>query len=377
MITAGLAAPSAAAATAYTIEPLNYNLVTTTPTLFGGAVCVTYDCEKVPTAAALDLSHQRGVFGERGPISAGARTLNDRLTADPDEKLVFGFSQGAQIAGFWLRNYAPTTTVSPQNTSFLLVGDPENTYGVPWAPRVPTNTGFDVTELWAQYDGWADWPDRFDLLAIANAVYGMFFVHPTAYDDLDLATAEADGSVVTWQTNGITYKMVVDETLPILDPLRNLGLGFIADMVNDSWRAHIEKQYDRPSTQDEADEMFGAPAEDAPAEDDTAEDDTAETARSVSRKADDLDADEPDDEAVRPAARAEALTSSRRATATDTTDESEAEDADDDEGPSRAARPTVKSVDQEKKAVDGSAREVKTDSGDKDGKPGGDKDSED
>jgi hypothetical protein len=252
---------AAGAATAYTLEPLNYNLQVTTPTLFDGAVCQVYDCERVPTAASLDLSHSQGVFGENGPISDGARTLNTTLVADDGEKLVFGFSQGAQIAGFWLRNYAPDTTVDRATTSFLLVGDPENTYGVPWAPNVPVNTGFDVTEVWAQYDGWADWPARFDLLAIANAVYGMFFVHPTVYDDMDLEAEEAAGNVVTWQANGITYKMVRNQNLPMLDPLRRIGLGFIADIVNDDWRAHIERQYDRPATQEEADAEFGTPEE--------------------------------------------------------------------------------------------------------------------
>lgn len=244
------------AATAYTVEPLNFNWVESTPKLFNGAVCAVYQCVKVPTAAALDLSHRRGVFGENGPIADGARNLNTLLVADAGEKLVFGYSQGAQVSGFWLRNYAPTTSVDRANTSFLLVGDPENTYGVPWAPKVPTDTGFAVTEVWAQYDGWADWPTRFDLLAIANAVYGMLFVHPRVYDHLDLAAQEAAGNVVTWQADGVTYKMVADRTLPILDPLRNIGFGWVADLVNDTWRAHIEAQYDRPRTQDEADARY-------------------------------------------------------------------------------------------------------------------------
>ncbi|MCK0174905.1 PE-PPE domain-containing protein [Mycolicibacterium sp. F2034L] len=249
-------APTADAATAYTVEPLGGT--DRTPNLLNGSICAAYTCVKVPTEATVDPSHSEGVLGEEGPISRGALTLDDMLREDSGEKLVFGFSQGAQIAGFWLRNYGPDTTVSRENTSFLLVGDPENTYGVPWAPRVPTNTGFAVTELWAQYDGWADWPDRFDLLAVANAVYGMFTIHTTAYNDLDLAAAEARGDVVTWKSEGITYKMVTEQNVPLLDPLRNIGLGWLADMVNDDLRDHIEAQYDRPSTQVEADARFGS-----------------------------------------------------------------------------------------------------------------------
>jgi hypothetical protein len=279
------ATPAANAATAYTLEPLNYNLAETTPSLFGGAVCLVYECERVPTSASLDLSHRRGVFGENGAISQGAARLDDRLTADADTKLVFGFSQGAQVAGFWLRNYAPTTAVDPASTSFLLVGDPENTDGVPWAPRVPTDTGFAVTEVWKQYDGWADWPDRFDLLAVANAVYGMLFVHPTVYDDLDLEAERAAGNVVTWTADGITYEMVVDKDLPILDPLRNLGLGWVADLVNDDWRSHVEAQYDRPSTQDEADELFAAQVPVGTDEDAVEVEDESDTGARPSRNA--------------------------------------------------------------------------------------------
>ncbi len=141
------ATPAAKAATAYTLEPLNYNLAETTPSLFGGAVCLVYECERVPTSASLDLSHRRGVFGENGAISQGAARLDDRLTADADTKLVFGFSQGAQVAGFWLRNYAPTTAVRPDRVVSGAGRRPGEHRGVPWAPRVPTDTGFEVNEV--------------------------------------------------------------------------------------------------------------------------------------------------------------------------------------------------------------------------------------
>ncbi len=252
---AGAAVPAAHAATAYTLEPLNFNLVESTARLFDGAVCEVYDCAKVPTPAALDLSYRNGLFGEDGPISQGAAALAGRLTADDGEKLVFGFSQGAQIANFWLRNYAPTSSVDATTTSFLLVGDPENTYGVPWTPNVPTNTGFAVTEVWSQYDGWADWPARFGLLAVANAVAGMFLVHPVVYDHLDLAAEQAAGTVVTWQADGISYQMVRNDTLPLLAPLRWVGLAAVADVLDAPLREKIEASYDRPATQPRASGM--------------------------------------------------------------------------------------------------------------------------
>jgi hypothetical protein len=250
-----ITAPHADAATVYTLEPLDYNISDQTPNTLQGAMCRgEYQCVKVEYPAALDPTHKDGVFGENGSISKGAAALNELLTHDPADKVGFGYSQGAQAIGFWLRNYAPTTTVSRDNTRFLLIGDPENTYGVPWSPKVPTDTGFDVTELWVQYDGWADWPDRPNPVAVANAIYGMLFVHPVAYEDLDID----DPSIVTWTANGITYRMRPTPELPILDPLRRTGFGWLADALNEPLAEQVEEAYDRPTTQQEADAQFGS-----------------------------------------------------------------------------------------------------------------------
>ena len=168
------------------------------------------------------------VLGERGPISEGAETLNNTLLNDPSQKLVVGRSQGSQISGFWLRNYAPHSLVDPDSVQFYLLADPENTYGIPWAPRVPTNTGYQITEMWIQYDGWADWPTRPDPIAIANAVYGMLFIHSTWYDRASID----DPSIIEWTANGIHYRMVPTPRLPLLDPLRNLGFDQLADALD-------------------------------------------------------------------------------------------------------------------------------------------------
>ena len=246
--------------TVYTLEPLNYNLVLSTPNTLQGKMCsTTHPCVKVPTSASLDLTHKAGVIGEPGPIFRAAQTLDQMLRDDSDQDtVVFGYSQGGQIIAFWLRNYAAQAGdyATKDSTRFLSIGNPENTYGVPWAPRVPTTTGYDVTEMWAQYDGWADWPVRFDLLALANAVYGMLFVHPKIYDNLDPESAD----VITWTDGSMTYKMAPSAGLPILDPLRRIGFGWLADMVNAPLQAQVESAYDRPTTQAEADALSEANA---------------------------------------------------------------------------------------------------------------------
>lgn len=248
--------PTAVSHTVYTIEPLDYNLFPATPLVLQGAMCKGANkCVKVPTEASLDMNHSEGIMGEIGPISRGAKALNQKLNTDQSVKTVLGYSQGSQIAGWWLRNYSATSPeVSPSNTKFVLLGDPENTYGVPWTPKVPTNTGQDVTEMWIQYDGWADAPSRFKLLAVVNAVWGALFIHPSQYNKVDMN----DPSIITWTANGVTYKMVPSERLAILNPLARMGFTELANKLNVKLQPIVESAYDRPSTQAQADLVTAA-----------------------------------------------------------------------------------------------------------------------
>lgn len=250
----------AKASTVLTLEPLNYGLFESTPRALQGSLCKPpNNCIGVKRPNSIDPTQGIGLFHEFGAIAMGAEKLNTQLEASSADgpELVVGVSQGAQVAAHWLGSYGPSSDLDRDAVSFLLMANPANRYGVPWAPKVPNNSGFDVTGLWLQYDGWSDWPDRFNLLAIANAVYGMFFVHPSGLIDVD----PEDPSIVEWSTDGVNYKMVPTDTLPILDPLRFLGLGWVADLINDPLLDHVETAYDRPSTQEEADELFPAATE--------------------------------------------------------------------------------------------------------------------
>lgn len=239
----------------YTIEPLDFNLIDAMAMLFQGRCSAAgAECRQVPTSASPDPSHLFGVPGEFGPISLGADSLDATLRANGADIadahhpiLVFAYSQGAQVAGFWLRNlsadadsYAP-----PATTSFLLVGDPENTYGPWWLPKVPTTTPYHVTEFWKEYDGWADWPSDPNPLAVANAIAGMMFIHPTAYFSMN----PDDPNDITWTDGNMTYVMAPTADLPLLDPLRWLGLTSVADELNAQWKPIVDSAYTRPSTQ--------------------------------------------------------------------------------------------------------------------------------
>ncbi|OPX14659.1 PE-PPE domain-containing protein [Gordonia sp. i37] len=239
----------------YTIEPLDFNLIDAMAMLFQGRCSAAgAECRQVPTSASPDPSHLFGFPGEFGPISLGADSLDATLRANGADIadahhpiLVFAYSQGAQVAGFWLRNlsadadsYAP-----PATTSFLLVGDPENTYGPWWLPKVPTTTPYHVTEFWKEYDGWADWPSDPNPLAVANAIAGMMFIHPTAYFSMN----PDDPNDITWTDGNMTYVMAPTADLPLLDPLRWLGLTSVADELNAQWKPIVDSAYTRPSTQ--------------------------------------------------------------------------------------------------------------------------------
>jgi pimeloyl-ACP methyl ester carboxylesterase len=112
---------------------------------------------RVPTSGLLDPS-----AGDRprGSIARGAKALDDLIRKTPGEKVVFGYSQGAQIAGQWLRTYAakpdaPTTA----ELSFLLIGNPERRFGKqPWTKKItPDDTRYRVRDVARKGDRWANY----------------------------------------------------------------------------------------------------------------------------------------------------------------------------------------------------------------------------
>lgn len=250
----------------YTLEPLDYNILPVMKTLFRGACAKAGPrCTAVWTPAALDPSHVRGVVGEVGPISIGADSLDKTLRTDGDKSVVvFGYSQGAQVAAYWMRNLSEDASsyAPPASTSFVLAGNPENTYSAPWLPKTPVDSGYAVTEVWRQYDGWADWPTRVNLLAYANAIAGMMYVHPVAYVDAD----PDDPANVTWSIGNTTYVMIPSADLPLLQPLRVLGLGAVADALNGPLKKIVDSAYDHPQTKAETESARDASPTQTPAD---------------------------------------------------------------------------------------------------------------
>jgi len=178
-------------------------------------------------------------------ISQGVAILNSdvlqQISAGNDV-VVVGYSQSAVIASLEMRALAATPTPpSPNQLSFVLLGDPMNpnggmmtrfpgmhlasiglySYGV-----TPTNTIYPTHIYTTEYDGFADFPRYpIDLLADWNAVAGI----PHAHGQYASLSTGQVGNAITLPTDpaygtATTYSMIPTTNLPLLDPLRSVPL---------------------------------------------------------------------------------------------------------------------------------------------------------
>lgn len=158
-------------------------------------------------------------------------------------QIVFGYSQGARVAANWIAEHggsegAPT----PDDLSFVLIGNPGRKYGgahVGLGQAVP-DSEYEVLDVARQYDLAADFPDQLNLLALANAFAGFAFVHPD-YEEVDLH----DPANYVWREGKTTYVFIPTKNLPLLEPLRWIGLVKLADTLNGPLKEIIESAYDR------------------------------------------------------------------------------------------------------------------------------------
>ncbi|MCB0949834.1 MAG: PE-PPE domain-containing protein, partial [Mycobacterium sp.] len=178
---------------------------------------------------------------------SGLTALTVALWVAPSPTTVLGFSQGSLIATEWLRrNAGKTGAPSPDDVSFVLVANPLRKYGgvrpVYDIDEPTPDTGYDVLDIAIEYDGVADFPDNpFNLLALANALAGSQYVHIYGYDDVSLENAEK----LVWKVGNTTYVLIRNPNIPLLQPLRDLGLGMLADSLNGPLKAIIDSAYDR------------------------------------------------------------------------------------------------------------------------------------
>jgi hypothetical protein len=99
----------------------------------------------------------------RASIYVGATNLDRLIRSTKGPKIVLGYSQGAQVAGTWLRRFAHAADApSPDELSFLLIGNPERKYGQqPWTKKqTPDWTQYQVRDVSRKGDKWANWQGK-------------------------------------------------------------------------------------------------------------------------------------------------------------------------------------------------------------------------
>lgn len=200
-----------------------------------GSWCQTpYTCTAIDYPAGITpLSVTRGVWA-----------LDKALEDISGETTVFGYSQGAMIASEWLADYADGPDApDPDELSFVLIGNHTRAHGgsLAFLGQTMPETQYKVTDIARQYDIVADFPDNpFNLVALANAAAGFIFVH------LDYTNVNVeDPNNITWTEGNTTYVFVPTEDLPLLEPLRLLGMNKLADKLNDPLKAVVEAGYNR------------------------------------------------------------------------------------------------------------------------------------
>lgn len=185
------------------------------------------------------------VLYSRANSAAAVATLNQALRdGTTGKQIVFAYSQGARVAGRWLTENAGTEGApATQDLSFVLMGNPSRKYGGSdrdWETTFPV-TDYHVIDVSQQYDMASDFPDNpFNLLALLNANAGFFFTHQD-YETVDIY----DEANYVWVEGNTTYVFVPTENLPLLKPLRWVGLGFVADALNAPLKEIVERAYDR------------------------------------------------------------------------------------------------------------------------------------
>ena len=195
-------------------------------------------------------------------------SFNEKLVniPAPGKIVLFAAGHGAVVVGSWLKRYGPTSAVGPDRMNVILIGNTARNYGGilrdTGVDLVPADTRYDVLDLKRQYDGWADWPDRSEVLDLVdlsfdnivqtvagvgthaglNAALGMVTIHPN-YDDVNVP--EDEFFEVT--LGNITYRVYTTYPMPITlaqYPLSRFTPSFLSER-DAAMRPMVELKYDR------------------------------------------------------------------------------------------------------------------------------------
>ncbi|CAN5441724.1 hypothetical protein BH11ACT7_BH11ACT7_39490 [soil metagenome] len=179
--------------------------------------------------------------------------------------IVFGYSQSAVISTHEKRRLDELYPVggSAPDIQFVMIGNLNRPNGgvmtrfqgayIPFIDfyfdgPAPTDTNFQTVDIARQYDGFADFPlYPINLVADLNALLGILYVH-TDYEAVSLDPADPDyvEGTVKQQYGDTTYYTIPTAALPLLQPLRDLGVPEpLMALVEPALRVIVEAGYDR------------------------------------------------------------------------------------------------------------------------------------
>ncbi len=204
-----------------------------------------------------------------------AHAVDPAVAPGTGDYIVFGYSQSARVATVEKRNLIaqyrnPDGTWQPMidaagdeiDASFVLIGNPNRPNGGIlerfnglYLPIIDvTNDGATPTDscdgtvchlptvdISRQYDGWSDFPVRpLNVLATLNAIAGTALIH-TDYTSAAVPDMQYQGT-----TGDTTYYLIPTKLLPILMPLKMIGIPSpILTALDAPLRVIVEWAYDR------------------------------------------------------------------------------------------------------------------------------------
>ncbi len=210
----------------------------------------------------------------------GTQTISTAIAAQTangaagSPAVVFGYSQSAVIATNAKRQLAEDAAARadvPDDVSFVMLANLNRPNGglnsrfpgafieeLGWtfSPAAPTDTPFTTVDVARQYDLFADFPRYpLNLFATANAVLAVLYgAHDYTGVTLNPEDPGYNPNTVVQQRGDTTYYFIPSETLPLLRPLRDLGVDpLLLDAAEPVLRLLVEFGYDRTTP-------FGQPA---------------------------------------------------------------------------------------------------------------------
>lgn len=209
-----------------------------------------------------------GVPGVGESVVIGTRNLDAAIRGSngTGSNVAIGLSEGSMVLGAAQALLATDPTAPrPDQLSFAMFGSPVGSHGfgksflstyfqpgtplpfLDYSMPVPVDSQYDTTKVVAAYDGLADFPDRPNLVSVANAVMGVATGHtPAAFS----SPANVPPQNITTSTNGrgaaVTTYLVPNKYLPLTTPLRYLGLDEqMIDQIDLVLKPIVEAGYSR------------------------------------------------------------------------------------------------------------------------------------